>query len=144
VFVVDDQLLLDVLSEQTTPSLGTALAGGEIFTTASWYYRPGRAVSAGSGTGSPSARFEALEPSTRDLVHSDLDVLPEEVGLVNLRIVVPLMRPLWTRHRLNFLNAEAVGAALLLDATVLMTTLAEIAGNAGQLGPHFSSMPPSS
>jgi hypothetical protein len=122
VFVVDDQLLLDVLSDQTTPSLGTALAGGEIFTTASWYYRLGRAVAAGSGTGSLSARFEALEPSTRDLVRSGLDVLPEEVGLVNLRIVVPVMRTLSTRHRLNFLNAEAVGAALLLDATVLVTT----------------------
>ncbi len=121
-YVVDDQLLLDVLSGQATPGILASVANGEVFTTASWYYRLGRAVAAGSGSGSLSGRFEALDESTRDLVRTGLDVLPEEVGLVNLRIVVPVMRAVSTRHRLNFLNAEAVGAALLLDGTVLVRT----------------------
>lgn len=121
-YVVDDQLLLDVLSGHATPSLLASVAAGEVFTTASWYYRLGRAVAAGSGSGSLSGRFEALDESSRDLVRTGLDVLPEEVGLVSLRIVVPVMRAVSTRHRLNFLNAEALGAALLLDGTILVTT----------------------
>lgn len=121
-YVVDDRLLLDVLSGQAAPVLRTSLAAGEVFTTASWYYRLGRAIAAGSGSGSLSSRFGALDESTRDLVRTGLDVLPEEVGLVSLRIVVPVMRAVSTRHRLNFLNAEAVGAALLLDGTILVTT----------------------
>jgi hypothetical protein len=122
VLLVDDQLLLDVLSGEGTPRLRTALRAGDVFTTASWYYRLGRAVAAGSGKGSLSGRFDALDSSTRELVRAGLDALPEEVGLIHLRIVVPVMRTLSTRHRLNFLNAEAVAAALLLDATILVTT----------------------
>lgn len=121
-YVVDDQLLLDVLSGEATPDLLASVAAGEVFTTASWFYRLGRAVIAGSGSGSLSGSFEALEESSRDLVLTGLDVLPDEVGLVSLRIVVPVMRAVSTRHRLNFLNAEAVGAALLLDGTILVTT----------------------
>jgi len=122
VYVVDDQLLLDVLSGQATPGIRTALAAGDVFTTASWYYRLGRAVAAGSGSGSLSSRFADLDDPARDLVRTGLDVLPEEIGLVSLRIVVPVMRAVSTRHRLNFLNAEAIGAALLLDGTILVTT----------------------
>jgi hypothetical protein len=122
VYVVDDRLLLDVLSGRATSGLRTALDAGQVFTTASWYYRLGRAVTAGSGFGSLSSRFEALDDATRDLVQTGLDVLPEEVGLVSLRIVVPVMRVVSSRHRLNFLNAEAVGAALLLEAAILVTT----------------------
>lgn len=91
-YVVDDQLLLDVLSGQATPSLHTSVAAGEVFTTASWYYRLGRAVAAGSGSGSLSGRFEALDESSRDMVRTGLEVLPEEVALVSLRIVVPVIR----------------------------------------------------
>ncbi len=121
-YVVDDQLLLDVLSGQANPAIRTALAAGEVFTTASWYYRLGRAVAAGSGSGSLSSRFADLDEPSRDLVRTGLDLLPEEIGLVSLRIVVPVMRAVATRHRLNFLNAEAIGAALLLDGTILVTT----------------------
>lgn len=120
--IVDDQLLFGVLSGRGPASVRAAVSSGEVFTTASWYYRLGRAVTAGSGTGSLSGRFEALDEPTRELVRNALEVLPEEIGLLHLRVVVPVMQALSGRHRLNFVNVEALAAALLLDATILVAT----------------------
>lgn len=121
-YLVDDLLLLDALSDTAPVDVQSAVARGELFTTGSWYYRLGRAVTAGSGTGRLSGRFERLEEPVRGRVLSALGELPEEVGLLSLRVVVPVMRALTVSRPLNFLNAEALGAALLLDATIIVTT----------------------
>ncbi len=52
---------------------------------------------------------------------SSLEELPEQIGLLSLRFVVPVMRALAVTSPLNFLNAEALGAALLLDAAIAVT-----------------------
>lgn len=119
--LVDDRLLLDLLSGAAAADLSAAVAGGEVFTTGSWYYRLARAVSAGSGTGSLSGAFQALGEPERQRVLASLDELPEEVGLLSLRLVVPVIQALPVSGRLNFLSAEAIGAAVLLGATITVT-----------------------
>ena len=119
--VIDDQLLLAVLSDTASAAMSASVAHGEVFTTGSWYYRLGCAVAAGTGTGSLSGRFQALEDSVRRRVMASLEDLPDEIGLLSLRIVVPVMQALTVTRPLNFLNAEALGAALLLDASLVVT-----------------------
>lgn len=43
------------------------------------------------------------------------------VGLLSLRILVPVMQALAVSRSLNFLNAEALSAALILDASIAVT-----------------------
>lgn len=119
--VIDDQLLLAVLSDTASADMTATVANGEVFTTGSWYYRLGRAVTAGTGTGSLSGRFQALEDSVRQRVRASLEDLPDEIGLLSLRNVVPVMQALTVTRPLNFLNAEALGAALLLDGSLVVT-----------------------
>jgi hypothetical protein len=119
--VIDDQLLLATLSDTAPADISTAVARGEVFTTGSWYYRLGRAVTAGSGAGTLSSRFQALDEPIRRGVLAALDELPEEIGLLSLRVLVPVMQALAVTRPLNFLNAEALGAALLLDAAIAVT-----------------------
>ena len=47
--------------------------------------------------------------------------LPDQIGLLSLCVVVPVMQALTVTRPLNFLNAEALGAALLLDASIAVT-----------------------
>lgn len=119
--VIDDQLLLAVLSDTAPDDITAAVARGEVFTTGSWYYRLGRAVTAGTGTGALSGRFQALDDSLRQRVLASLEDLPDQIGLLSLRTVVPVMQALAVTRPLNFLNAEALGAALLLDASIAVT-----------------------
>ena len=119
--VIDDQLLLAVLSETAPDDITAAVGKGEVFTTGSWYYRLGRAVTAGTGTGALSGRFQALDVSVRQRVSASLEDLPDQIGLLSLRVVVPVMQALAATRTLNFLNAEALGAALLLDASIAVT-----------------------
>lgn len=119
--VIDDQLLLAVLSDTAPDDITAAVARGEVFTTGSWYYRLGRAVSTGTGAGALSGRFKALDDSVRHRVLTALEELPDQIGLLSLRVVVPVMQALAVTRPLNFLNAEALGAALLLDASIAVT-----------------------
>lgn len=119
--VIDDQVLLAVLSDTAPDDITAAVANGEVFTTGSWYYRLGRAVTAGTGTGALSGRFQALDISVRQRVWASLEDLPDQIGLLSLRVVVPVMQALAVTRALNFLNAEALGAALLLDASIAVT-----------------------
>ena len=119
--VIDDQVLLAVLSDTAPDDITAAVANGEVFTTGSWYYRLGRAVTAGTGTGALSGRFRALDVSVRQRVSASLEDLPDQIGLLSLRVVVPVMQALAVTRPLNFLNAEALGAALLLDASIAVT-----------------------
>lgn len=100
-FVIDDQLLLAVLSNTSNAEITTAVARGEVFTTGAWYYRLGRAITAGTGQGALSGRFQALDESVRQRVLTSLEELPEQIGLINLRIVVPVMQALAVSRPMN-------------------------------------------
>lgn len=55
-------------------------------------------------------------------VQTALEALPQEVGLLGMRRLVPVMRRLDVGRRLNFLTAEAVAAAVILRGALRVTT----------------------
>lgn len=53
---------------------------------------------------------------------SGLVDLPAEIGLIGLRTLVPVMRALRVSRPVNMLTAEALAAALALDADLFVLT----------------------
>ena len=124
--MIDDRLLLDGLAGRATKPVTDGLANGEVFTTSSWYYRLGRAAFGGSGTGSLSGRLERLDGPTREHVRAALQDLPEDIGLLHARVVVPVVITLRAHRQLNVLTAEALAVAILVDARLLVTVEAPL------------------
>ena len=92
---------------------------GEIFTTSVWYWRLGRAV-AQQGSGALSRAFARLDDERRALARRALSELPPEIGMIPPRRLIPLMAAL--PGQLNMLTAEAVAAAVVLQARIAVTT----------------------
>lgn len=121
-FVVDDTLLLAVIGEQDLPAVGhltTSAARGEVFTTGCWYWRLAGAL-ARPGNGALSRTFRTMTEDERHRVGRSLNELPAEIGLLSLRRLIPVMAAL--PGRLNLLTAEAVASAVVLHATIAVTT----------------------
>lgn len=74
--------------------------------------------------GALSRRIEALQPDARDLVLTQLDDLPETIGLVSARLLVPVMAKLRV-PRLNHLAAEAPATAVVVDGSLVVVTTSE-------------------
>jgi hypothetical protein len=75
---------------------------------------------AGPGAGSLSRAVDALSDPERIRVRLSLEILPPSIGLITLRRLVPVMAAL--PGPLNLLSAEAIGAAVVLDAPIAVTT----------------------
>ena len=120
--VVDDALLLDVLAGVADPELQQAADRGEVHTTGCWYYRLSRALHSEPMIGALSRRLGALAPDRRERVMSGLVDLPAEIGLIGLRTLVPVMQALRVSRPVNMLTAEALAAALALDADLVVLT----------------------
>ena len=121
-FVVDDALLLAILAGSTSASVARFVAAasqGEVFTTGSWYWRLSRAL-AHPGTGALSRALAALADNERRRTLDALEELPEEIGLLSLRRLIPVMAVV--PGNVNLLTAEAVAAATVLGATIAVTT----------------------
>lgn len=115
--IVDDDLLLDILAGTAPTELKT-----DIYTTGCWYYRLARAIHSSAVSGTLSRSFGQLDAGQQTKVLDALDELPSGVGLVSFRFLVPIMHQLDPSFRLNLLSAEALAAALLLDASIRVTT----------------------
>jgi hypothetical protein len=122
--VIDDRLLLDLLAGHQPEAIASELSSGGVFTTSSWYYRLGRATFDDSGAGALSGRLASFGQPTTQRVRAALVELPESIGLLHPRLVVPVMFTLRRRvHRqLNLLGAEALAVALLVPARLFLTT----------------------
>jgi len=120
--VIDDALLLMVLAGSPTFELAEAMRAGELFTTSSWYYRLGRAAHDRSFLGALSRATEALPAERQAGVATALDALPDEIGLPDMRELVPVMRRLEAGRLVNFLTAEAVALGLVLGGGLRVTT----------------------
>ena len=115
--LVDDQLLSVVLRGDELPApLGSDVT---VATTGYWYVRLYQAVlGAADRPGTLSGAFAALPSGRREQALAAVLELPEEIELVSLRELGPLIGQLRARHRLNILSVEALAAAVYLKATV--------------------------
>jgi hypothetical protein len=114
--LLDDRALVAHLVGERLP----VAKGAERFTSMYFYFRACRAVAAGAG-GQLSGPFEQLDPDRRAAALDHMLSLPDDVGLPDPRRIVPLMVDVRRRHPiLNVLNTEAVAAALLLGATMVL------------------------
>jgi hypothetical protein len=116
--VVDDATLLAVLAGQSGPTLQAAADNGELLTTSSWYYRLNRALHDPVSHGHLSRMAEDLPEGARTALFRVIEDLPPEIGLLHPRQLVPVMASLRLSKSVNFLAAEALGAALFTDAGI--------------------------
>ena len=115
--LVDDQLLGGILRGARPPRRCQA-----VFTTGYWYVRLCQAVlSATDRPGVLSAPFEALPADRRAAVLETILELPDDIGLVSLRDLAPIIGNLRRRHNLNILGMEALAAAVYLQADVYLS-----------------------
>lgn len=120
--LIDDMMLLRVLAGTATAPVTTALDRGEVFATGCWFARLSRAVHDQRYAGQLTRALHALEEEKRHQVIEQLDDLPEQIGLLGWRTVVPVMSVLKVGRRLNLLAAEALATAVILDAGIIVTT----------------------
>lgn len=92
-----------------------------VATTMCWFYRLGRAITAGSTTGELSGRFAALNTQQQAEVTRLINELPDEIVTLDLRVVVPVMSALSSVASANVLTTEAVATALVLDADIAVS-----------------------
>ncbi len=130
--VVDDRLLFNVLAGTAPLPLTRELEAGGLYTTGCAYYRLGRAITAGSGTGSLSGLLSSLEAEIRGQVLLALRDLPPNIGLIHHRVTVPVMLELRVRRPVNMVNAETLAVAVLIGGSVAVTTDASYCGRALQ------------
>ncbi len=119
--VIDDHLLLTVLAGTEPASLREEMTDEAAYTTGCWYYRLSRASASGTGTGSLSGEFAALDPRRRSQAQASLERLPDAIGLISLRTVVPVMAALRVQRQLNMLTAEALAVALVTGARLVVS-----------------------
>ena len=115
--LIDDQLLGSVLRGNRPPC-----PRSDVFTTGYWYVRLCQAVLASSASaGVLSAPFATFPAHIHDRAIEALLKLPDEIGLVSLRELAPVMGQLRDRHDLNALGMEVLAAAVLLEAHVYLS-----------------------
>lgn len=116
--LVDDQVLASLLRGDMPPK-----SADSVFTTGCWYVRLCQAVMNASERGGVLSGPFAAQPQTiRSRSVSRLMELPDDVGLISLRTLGPLMGELRQRHRLNLLSSEALAAAVHLRADVVLAS----------------------
>jgi hypothetical protein len=121
--IVDDQILGAVLAgrERIASSLlATRIVGSELYTTGVWYWRLTRAAVRDPPSGVLSRLIADLPADAQVSVRGSLANLSTGIGLLSLRTLVPLMRNI--RGQANLLTAEAVAAAMILEAPILVST----------------------
>jgi hypothetical protein len=118
---MDDHLLVDLLAESASDWLRREIDQSAVYTTAAWYYRVASAAHRGSGAGSLSGRLARLDPDQRAEALARVDELPDWIGLLGPRLLIPVMASLETRRRANVLTAEALAVALVTDSAIAVT-----------------------
>jgi len=115
--LIDDQLLGGILRGRTPPR-----RKADVFTTGYWYVRLCQAVLASNrDSGTLSAPFASLPDPTRDRAIQALLDLPDQIGLVSLRELAPVIGQLRNRHDLNILGMEVLAAAVHFEADVYLS-----------------------
>lgn len=133
--VIDDHHLIDVLADTTTGWLRDQVEQSVVYTTSFWYYRVASAAYRGPGTGTLSRRLARFPESLR---RERIDSLPDWVGLLGPRLVVPVMATIATRRQPNALTAEALAVAVITDGSLVVSTDSPLLrSGAGDLGIEY-------
>jgi hypothetical protein len=118
VILVDDHLIARRLAsgglESTLHEPPTRVA-----TTCSWWWRLSAAL-AGTRGGAITRHFAAVEPAAHSALEQTVARLPERILILDLRDLIPAMALLSAEHDLNLLAAEAVAAAEVLGAELVL------------------------
>jgi hypothetical protein len=120
--VIDDHLLLDYLVGRLGGWAAQQVRSSAVYTTSSWYYRVANASVHGSGSGSLSGRIASLPDEDQRAFRTKIASLPDSIGLVGPRTLVPIMAALRTPRRLNYLSAEALALAVTAEASIIVRT----------------------
>jgi hypothetical protein len=118
--LIDDHLLVRVLAASAPSRVQRARRAGELWTSGLWYLRAARALQSSTITGALSGELADLPPPAKAQAVAGISRLPDDIGLMSLRELVPVMSELLLQHRLNVLSLEALGAAVHLGAEVLV------------------------
>lgn len=106
-----------------------------IYTTSSWYSRVANAAHRGTGDGTLSRRLSQLPDDFR---RERIDNLPDWVGLLGPRMVVPVMASIITRRRPNVITAEALAVAVVTESWLVVSTDSKLMRDgAGDLGIEY-------
>jgi len=115
--LIDDRVLGSVLRGSSSPR-----PNASIYTTGISYVRLCQAVLGSSAaTGVLSAPFASLPGGLHAQMMRSLLQLPEEIGLLNLRELAPVIGQLRVRYNLNTLGMEVLAAAVSLEADVYLS-----------------------
>lgn len=94
----------------------------DVFTTGYWYVRLCMAIARKAG-GSLSGPFAALPEPHRQRAVSAVLQLPDEIAMLDVRWLGPLIGELADRHPpMNILTREALASAVELNATVVLAS----------------------
>ncbi|MGH9095352.1 MAG: hypothetical protein ACRDXE_09355 [Acidimicrobiales bacterium] len=118
--LVDDHVVAARLASGGVGAVaGRELVPGEVATTCSWWWRLSSAL-AGEHSGALSSYFAALGPGARLAVSRVVGSLPSRLVILDIRDLIPAMAVLSGEHMLNQLAAEAVVAAEVLQADLVV------------------------
>jgi hypothetical protein len=107
VILVDDHLLATRFADASPPAIPLA-------TTCCWWWRLSSALTGRRG-GVLSRLLEDIE-----LPSEVLEELPDLVRVLDMRALIPMMSGFSAAFRLNLLAAEALAAAEMLDADIVV------------------------
>lgn len=113
--LIDDQLVLRVVLGQSPPT-DLVLA-----TTYPWWWRLGSAVRRAKGSVLSGLTLGMSELGRAALIDT-IDALPALIEVPDPRDLYPVAADLAAHHGLNLLAAEALAAALVLDAEIVVST----------------------
>jgi len=119
VILVDDHLIAGRLA---SGGLGSSTLPGSptrVATTCSWWWRLSAAL-AGTRGGAITRHFAAVEPGARSGLERTIARLPDRLMILDLRDLIPAMAVLAAEYDLNLLAAEAVVAAEVLGADLVV------------------------
>jgi hypothetical protein len=115
--VLDDHLFRDWMAQQDDPLID-AVAGERVATTNLWYVRLCKSAARATG----GALLEGWAPAERRLLIAGLVAVPHDIAIVPMRELAWRMGELSADHAgLSSLGAEAVAAAVNLDARILVS-----------------------
>ena len=119
--VVDDHALIDLLADMQSGWLRSEVEHSIGYAMAAWYFRLANAAPRGTGDGALSGRLARLDPEIRQLTLRRIEQLPEWIGLVGPRLLVPVMAVLDTRRQPNGLAAEALAGAVVTNSLIAVS-----------------------